>query len=98
MCEASEHDADHSEADKGCDGSGVALEIAHQATTATDPGESPLHDPALGQHDEAMEVGTFDDLDLPTSRRSDGLRHFWSLIAAIGENPLDEGKAPPRPA
>ena len=45
-----------------------------------------------------MEIGTLDDLDLPTSRRGDSLRHFWSLIAAIGENPLDEGKAPPRPA
>ena len=95
---AFEHDADHSEADECCDGSGVALEIAHQATIAADPGESPFDDPALGQDDEAMEIGALDDLDLPTPRRGDSLRHFWSLIAAIGENPLDEGKAPPRPA
>ncbi|MDB5567129.1 MAG: putative binding site:Amine oxidase [Tardiphaga sp.] len=40
-----------------------------------------------------MEIGTLDDLDLPTSRRGDSLRHFWSLIAAIGENPLGTVRA-----
>ena len=52
-CQASEHDADHGEADEGGDGAGVALEIARQAAIAADPGESALDDPALGQDDEA---------------------------------------------
>jgi hypothetical protein len=47
--------------------------------------ESLFDDPALGQNGEAMEIGTLDDLHLPASRRGDSLRHFWSLIAAIGE-------------
>ena len=43
-----------------------------------------------------MKIGTLDDLDLPTSGRSNSLRHFWTLIAAVSENAFDEGKAPPR--
>ena len=42
-----------------------------------------------------MEIRTLNDLDLPTSGRSNSLRHFGPLITAISENALDEGKAPP---
>lgn len=44
-----EQEADHGEADKGGDSSGVALKIAHQGTIAADPGEGPLDDPLLGE-------------------------------------------------
>ncbi|MEH6952784.1 hypothetical protein V4R08_16110 (plasmid) [Nitrobacter sp. NHB1] len=40
-----EHGAHHGEADEGCDDPGIALEIAHQATIAADPGERPFDDP-----------------------------------------------------
>ena len=46
--QATQHDADHGEAEEGSDGSGVALEIAGQAAVAADPGKGALDDPALG--------------------------------------------------
>jgi hypothetical protein len=39
----------HGEADKGCDGSGVALEIAGEASVVADPGEDSFDHPALEQ-------------------------------------------------
>ncbi len=56
------------------------------------PGECSFDDPALGQDDEAMEIGTLDDLDLPTSRRGNSLRHFGTLIAAVSEMRWTKGK------
>jgi hypothetical protein len=35
---------------------GAALEVAHEAAGAHQVGKEPLHDPALGQHDEAAHV------------------------------------------
>ena len=43
-----------------------------------------------------MEIGTFDDLDLPTSGAGCDFGHFRPLISCIGEDPLDEWKTPPR--
>ena len=51
--QATQHDADHGEAEEGGDGSGVTLEVSGQATVAADPGEGALDDPALGQDDES---------------------------------------------
>jgi|SRR5450631_4418373 len=96
--QAFEHDADHGETDEGCDRSRVALEIAGEAPVSADPGERPLDDPSFWQDDEAVEIGAFNDLDLPASRSGDRLRHFRPLVSGVGEDPLDEGKAPPRPA
>ena len=61
--QATQHDADHGEAEEGGDGFGVALEVAGQAAVAADPGKGALDDPSLGQHDEAMSIASFDDLE-----------------------------------
>ncbi len=90
--QASEHDADHGEADEGGDGAGVALEVAGEAAVAADPGERALDDPALGQDDEAMQLVALDDLQRPGAGLGDGGGGLGSLIAGIGEDALDEGE------
>lgn len=92
-CQPSEHDADHGEADEGDDGSGVALEITRQPAAAADPGEGSFDDPAF-RHD--LETGgavaPLDHLDPPRSGLCRGRGRFRPLIAAIGEDPFDEGE------
>lgn len=88
--QASEHDADHGETDKGCGGSRVALEVAGEASIAADPCQGSFDDPPFGQDDEAMQLVALDDLQLPGSGFSDGRGHFRALIAGIGEDALDE--------
>ena len=91
--QASEHDADHGEADEGGDGSGVALEVAREAAIAADPGEGALDDPSLGQDDEAVQIVALDDLELSSCRSWRRLLAiFGSLIAGIGEDAFDEGE------
>jgi len=94
--QAFEHEADHGEADEGDDRSRVALEIAGEATVSTDPGESAFDDPALGQNEESVRVGSRDDRELPRARRFDGGSRLRAPIARVGENGLDERKAPAR--
>ena len=43
-----------------------------------------------------MKVATPDDLHRPASRGGDRLGHFRPLVSGVGEDALDEGKAPPR--
>ena len=90
LCQSSEHQTDHGEANEGGDGSGVAFEVAGQSAVTTDPCEGSFHDPSFWQNDEAMEIRSFDDIDFPTSRACNDLRHFRSLISGIGENALDK--------
>jgi hypothetical protein len=94
--QASEHEADHGEAHEGGDGSGIAFEITRQAAIATDPGQGSFDDPAFWQDDEVMRVGTLDDLEHPAACIGDRLCGLRSLIASIGEDALDEGKAAAR--
>jgi hypothetical protein len=94
--QASEHETDHGEADECGDGSGIALEITCQAAIMADPGQSSFDDPAFGQDDEVMRVGTLDDLEHPAACIGDRLCGLRSLIAGIGEDALDEGKATAR--
>ena len=96
--QAAQHDADHGEAEEGGDGSGIALEVAGQATVSTDPGKGALDDPTLGQDDEAMGVAALDDFQFPRPGFGDHLGHLWPLIAGIGEDAFDEGKGSPRRA
>ena len=96
--QAAQHDADHSEAEEGGDGSRVTLEVAGQAAVAADPGEGALDDPALGQDDEAMGIAALDDLEGPRTGPSDELRHPRSLIAGVGEDAFDEWKGSPHRA
>lgn len=88
--QASEHDADHRKADERRGGSGIALEVAGESSVVADPGERSLDDPALGQDDEAVQLVAFDDLDFPGTGLGDGGSGVRSLIAAIGEDALDE--------
>ena len=96
--QASEHDADHGEADECGDGGGVTFEIAAQPAVAADPSERPLDDPSLGQDFEASNVGSLHDLQLPRSGAPDHERHLLASIATISEDALDEWKQSPRTA
>ncbi len=88
--QASEHDADHSEANEGGGSASVALEVARQAAVASDPGERAFDDPAFGENDEAMQLISFDDLQRPSSGLCDGCGQLRSLVAGIGEDALEE--------
>ena len=90
--QASEHDADHGEADEGGDGSRVALEVTRETPVVADPGEGALDDPALGHDDEAMQLVALDDLEFPGAGLGNGRGCFRSLVAGIGEDALDEGE------
>jgi hypothetical protein len=90
-CQASEHDADHSEPDEGGDSARISLEIARQAAIAADPSEGSFDDPALGQDDEFVQFVALDDLDHPMTGAGSGPCDAWSLVAGIGEDALDEG-------
>jgi hypothetical protein len=87
-----EHDADHGETNEGGCGSGVALEVAREATVAADPAQRALDDPAFGQDDEAMQLIAFDDFNCPGAGLGDGCGGLGSLVAGISEDALDEGK------
>jgi uncharacterized protein with von Willebrand factor type A (vWA) domain len=96
--QAAEHDADHGEAHEGGDGAGVAFEVAREAAVAADPRERALHDPAFGENLEVMEIGAFDDLELPGPGGSDGGFHLRSLISAVAIDQRDEGEQAARTA
>jgi len=76
----------------------MTLEVSGQASVAADPGQGPLDDPAFRQDDEAMEIGSLDDFELPRTGPGDGGLGLGALIAAIGEDALDEGEQTPRAA
>ena len=96
--QATQHDADHGEAEEGGDGSGVALEVAGQSAVAADPGKGALDDPAFGQDDKAMGVAALDDLQGPSAGLGDNLRHLRPLITGVGEDAFDEREGSPRGA
>jgi hypothetical protein len=49
-----------------------------------------LNDPSFWQNDEAMEVGSIDDIERPTARACNDVGHFRPLISGGGENALDK--------
>lgn len=73
----------------------MTFEVACETAVAADPGQRPLDDPALGQDFEAMEVGALDDLQDPGAGSGRGRPGLRPLIAAVGEDALDEGEQPP---
>jgi hypothetical protein len=93
--EVAQHDPDHGEADKGASFAGMPLVVACQATVTADPCQRALNDPTLWQHDEAAQVGPFDDFQLPGSGACDQGLHSRSLIAAVADDAFDEWKTPP---
>jgi hypothetical protein len=90
--QASEHDADHSEANERRGRSCIAFEVAREASVAADPCEGSLDDPPFGQDDEAMQFVALDDLQGPGAGLGDGGSGFGSLVAGVGEDALDERK------
>jgi hypothetical protein len=90
-CQAPQHDFDHGETDETDNGSGIALEVAHEAAVSADPCERSLDNPSLGQHGELMHLVALDDLDDPTARVRSSKRRARPLISGIGENAQDEG-------
>jgi hypothetical protein len=96
--QATQHDADHGEAEEGGDGSGIAFEVAGEAAVAADPGKGALDDPAFGQDDEAMGIAALDDLQGPRAGLGNDPGHLWSLVAGVGKDALDERKGSPRGA
>lgn len=95
---AAQHYPDHGETDEGCDSSGMALVVAHEATIPADPREGPFHNPSLWQNLEAVKVSTLDDLQMPRSRACDGRCHFWPLITAVCVDARDKGESASCPA
>ena len=92
--QASEHEFDHGEVDEGTSGSGEVFEIAGEAAVSADPGEGSLNDPAFGLEDEAFgRIAALDDLDAPVAGTAGRLCGARSLVAGIGEDCGDEGKA-----
>ena len=89
----SKHEADHGEANE-CGGSvGVAFELPHQPSIATDPRERPLDNPTLWQDDKAVSVRSFDDFNFPASGRANHRCRPCSRVATIGKDALDEWEA-----
>ena len=96
--QATQHDADHGEAEEGGDGSGIALEVAGEAAVAADPGKGALDDPAFGQDDEAMGIAALDDLQSPRTGLGNNLGHLRPLVAGVGKDAFDEREGSPRGA
>ena len=74
---------------------GPVFVVLGEATAAAEPCEGALDDPAFGQDLESDRmIGAFDDFQLPgTEGLHCGGRGF-ALIAAVGEDPLDEREQP----
>jgi hypothetical protein len=90
---APEHDADHGEANEGDGFSCVTFVVATKTPVAADPRQGAFNDPALWQHDEAMQVRPLDDIDRPRTRACHDGAHLRSLVAAVANDARNEGKA-----
>ena len=56
IAEFSEHEADRRELEEGERSAVEVLPVLCQTTAAVEPGDGALDDPALGQHDEALDL------------------------------------------
>ena len=83
---------DHGEADESGGDAAVPLEVAGEASVAADPSDRSLDNPPLGQHDEAVPVGSLDDLERPDAGAGQRGAHPRSLVAGIADDALDEGE------
>lgn len=92
------HELDHGEAyQRGC-GSGQILEIPREAAVATDPCQSSLDDPALGDDREAfLGARTLNDFNPPCARLAHGVANARPLVSSIGKDNLDERKSAAHP-
>ncbi len=91
-----QHEADHGEPDERGGLAGVTLVVAGEPAAAADPCQRSLHDPAFGEHNEAVPVTAANDLQIPHAGAGDGGLHLLPLIACVGDDALDEWEAPSR--
>ena len=70
-----------------------ALPILGQPAASVEPADGPLHDPALGQHDELRGVGSLDDLHVDLAAGAfQSLLELRTLVAAVGVEPQQKRK------
>lgn len=74
----------------------MAFIVPGEAAAPADPGQRPLHDPALGQDDEAVAVTAAHDLQRPGPGPGDGRFHLRSLVSGVADDALHEREAPAR--
>ena len=80
--------------DHGCGRGEGCLEVFRQPAIAAEPGEGALDQPAFGKDGKAMAAGlTLDDLE-PQPPLCCSTGGGLPLVAAIGEDQTEPGKAP----
>lgn len=95
MSQAAAHQVDHRDENHRLTALRQLLIVFAQAPAAAQPGEGPLDDPSLRQHDKAR-VRPFDDLDGPMEDRSGPLDQL-ARIAPVGPDQPKPRKAPADP-
>src|SRR5215218_7899936 len=91
--QADEHQMDHRHVDHRLGRGGEVLVVLAQPAVVRQPGEGALHDPAPGQHLEALDVVVaLDDLEQPAAVLPDP-GHQLAPIAAVGPQQPQPGAA-----
>ncbi len=68
--------------------------VLGEPSAAAEPGEGPLHDPALAQGHEARALTALDDLQPPAAGPGYCLRGRLALVGTVGKDHLDEREQP----
>lgn len=66
--------------------------VLGEPSTSLEPGDGAFDDPALRQHDEGVQLVSFDNFDNPRAAACCRKCAPRSLIACVGEDALKEGK------
>jgi hypothetical protein len=68
----------------------MPLVVTSQPAVSADPGQRPLDNPTLWQHDKAVLVAAAHDLERPCAGPSQSGFHLAALIPCITDDALDE--------
>jgi hypothetical protein len=68
----------------------MTLVVTSQPPVSADPGQRPLDNPTLWQHDKAVLVAAAHDLERPCAGPSQSGFHLAALVACITDDALDE--------
>lgn len=86
-CECSDKPADVGEPEPSEGALDGGLEVLGESSTAVDPGECSLDDPATGHDDKAVRVGgAFDDFDRPVALAFERVLERVAGVALVGEH------------
>ena len=86
-----EHETNHGDVDEVLGGVAQGFVVLGEPAVLTDPSQGALHNPALGQHDEALHgVGAFDDLQVPSQPLFDRPDEL-ALISRVPDQLFDVG-------